>query len=174
MLAMRLPTDTIPLLLTLLRHARIVLEASVATEVHPRSAISITLQVVHDDGSLLAALINCASLCLLDAAVPLRGTLAAASCGFRKSADGSTPDPKTEVVLDMTNAEESASAVTCTVAITGSKSVSSEVSVPFFRLAGSAGVDHVAMLRSHGIDASLAVQRSLTSTITAKLSRLTF
>lgn len=38
---------------------------------HPRTAVSITLQVVSDDGALLACALNAACAALVDAAVPM-------------------------------------------------------------------------------------------------------
>jgi ribonuclease PH len=90
--------------LTLLVHARmIVLEACVATEQYPRTVISLSLHVINDEGSLLAACINCATLCLLDAAVALRGIVTAASCAVVAASADAEPfrdsfllDPLTE------------------------------------------------------------------------------
>lgn len=57
-----------------------VMNQVVLTTLHPRSLISITLQTLCDDGSLLSCAINAACLALLDAGVALRTCVAAATC----------------------------------------------------------------------------------------------
>jgi hypothetical protein len=49
----------------------------VLSTLHPRTVITVVLQVVRDDGSLLAAALNAATLALLDAGIPLRWMLSA-------------------------------------------------------------------------------------------------
>merc|ERR1711862_617409 len=49
----------------------------IVTALHPRTCIRIVVQEVCDSGSLTAASINATCLALLDAAVPLRHTVAA-------------------------------------------------------------------------------------------------
>lgn len=65
--------------------------------VHPNTTTSIILQVVNDDGALLACAINAACTALVDAGIPLRNIIAAICCGVRD--DG-------EVILDPTKGEE--------------------------------------------------------------------
>ena len=43
----------------------------IQTAMHPRTAISVVLQVLEDDGSLLPCALNAASTALTDAAVPM-------------------------------------------------------------------------------------------------------
>lgn len=45
---------------------------------NPRTAVSITLQVMADDGSLLACALNAACAALVDAAVPMTSTFGVA------------------------------------------------------------------------------------------------
>eukprot|EP00898_Chlorokybus_atmophyticus_P005150 jgi/Chlat1/5636/Chrsp369S05386 len=54
----------------------------VLLSLHPRTGISVVLQVVNDDGSVLVCAINAACAALVDAGVPLKGILAAASCFY--------------------------------------------------------------------------------------------
>jgi hypothetical protein len=49
----------------------------VLSTLHPRTVITVVVQVVRDDGSLLAAALNAATLALLDAGIPLRWMLSA-------------------------------------------------------------------------------------------------
>lgn len=45
---------------------------------NPRTAVSITLQIMSDDGALLACALNAACAALVDAAVPMTSTFGAA------------------------------------------------------------------------------------------------
>ena len=74
-------------------------------------AIEVSLQVVNDDGSLLAASVNAAVSALVDAGVPMRGQAAAIACAV--SADGL-------IMLDPTKAEEEKSESCITLVIDGS------------------------------------------------------
>jgi len=73
------------------------LDHVVLASLHPRTAISITVQIVQDDGALLSAVLNAVSVALLHAAVPLRGVLA--GCTVALQPDG-------ELLLDPTADEE--------------------------------------------------------------------
>lgn len=58
-----------------------VCESCILTKQFPRSTVVITVQELHDDGSLVAAAaINSACLALLDAGIPLRTVFAAVTC----------------------------------------------------------------------------------------------
>ncbi|KAH6695475.1 exoribonuclease family protein [Plectosphaerella plurivora] len=57
-------------------------ESTIHTHLYPSSQISIQLHVLHQDGSLLAALINAATLALVDAGIPMSDYLAACSAGL--------------------------------------------------------------------------------------------
>ncbi len=52
------------------------LQHAILISAHPRTAISIVIQVCRDDGSLLSAVINAACVALVQAGVPLCGMLA--------------------------------------------------------------------------------------------------
>ncbi|KAJ1798883.1 exosome non-catalytic core subunit rrp46 [Coemansia sp. RSA 2399] len=70
-------------------------ERMVVAQMHPRTLVQINVQVREDDGSADAAAINAVSLALIDAAVPLRDTVAAATCAVKE--DGSIAvDPALE------------------------------------------------------------------------------
>lgn len=56
------------------------LEHIVLTAMHPNTAISVIIQVLNDDGGLLACALNAACAALVDAGVPLSGLIAAVSC----------------------------------------------------------------------------------------------
>ncbi|XP_024373657.1 exosome complex exonuclease RRP46 homolog isoform X1 [Physcomitrium patens] len=73
------------------------LEYIILTALHPNTAISVILQVINDDGSLLACAMNAACAALVDAGIPLNGLLSAVSCGVTH--DG-------QVFLDPTKPEE--------------------------------------------------------------------
>ncbi|KAH9304751.1 hypothetical protein KI387_009155, partial [Taxus chinensis] len=64
---------------------------------HPNTITSVTLQVVNDDGALLACAVNAACAALVDAGIPLRNIIAAVCCGVRDNG---------EVILDPTKLEE--------------------------------------------------------------------
>eukprot|EP00250_Pteridium_aquilinum_P016975 c23389_g1_i1 orf=115-849(+) len=73
------------------------LEHIVLTAMHPNTAISVIIQVVNDDGGLLACAMNAACAALIDAGVPLSGLIAAVSCAV---------DNKGLVFLDPMKKEE--------------------------------------------------------------------
>ncbi|KAI7844963.1 hypothetical protein COHA_001610 [Chlorella ohadii] len=83
-------------------------EAVIVAALHPRALIQVVVQVVSDDGGVLACALNAACAALLDAAVPLR-TLCAAVSAAQAEADGG-------LLLDPTAAEEAAAAATATFA----------------------------------------------------------
>eukprot|EP00455_Lapot_gusevi_P011838 TRINITY_DN1553_c0_g2_i1.p1 TRINITY_DN1553_c0_g2~~TRINITY_DN1553_c0_g2_i1.p1 ORF type:complete len:244 (+),score=19.74 TRINITY_DN1553_c0_g2_i1:53-733(+) len=89
------------------------LESILLTSLHPRTTITVVIQVLQDDGSLLSAAINGACLALLDAGVPASGLVAAVSIMLK--ADGTLwidPDVKEEknaaslITLAFTNTSE--------------------------------------------------------------------
>ncbi|GLD95282.1 hypothetical protein PINS_up003926 [Pythium insidiosum] len=49
---------------------------------YPRAVISIVVQVLEDDGSLLSVAINATSLALMDAGVPMRGVVTSSTCAL--------------------------------------------------------------------------------------------
>ncbi|KAH6562886.1 hypothetical protein BASA50_001653 [Batrachochytrium salamandrivorans] len=62
------------------RHVRQMVEALILTTLHPRTTIQITLQVLSNDGSILATAMNAVVLALIDAGIPLRITCASTTC----------------------------------------------------------------------------------------------
>ena len=102
-----LPTGQAPLRETesILRQT---LEPLILRSQNPMCAIELSLQVVNDDGSLLAASVNAALSALVDAGVPMRGQAAAVTCAV--SADGA-------LLLDPTRAEEAAAAACVTLVV---------------------------------------------------------
>ncbi|PRW61249.1 exosome complex exonuclease RRP46-like protein [Chlorella sorokiniana] len=83
-------------------------EAVIVAALHPRALIQVVLQVVSDDGGVLACALNAACAALLDAAVPLRTLCAAVSAAHTEDEGG--------LLLDPTAAEEAAAAATGTFA----------------------------------------------------------
>src|SRR5438046_2678290 len=80
------------------------LAASLHTHLHPHSTISISLHVLSQDGSLLAALINAATLACIDAGIPMTDYVVACTAGSTSTyaANDEAADP----LLDMNNQEE--------------------------------------------------------------------
>eukprot|EP00271_Cylindrocystis_brebissonii_P013038 TRINITY_DN32593_c0_g1_i1.p1 TRINITY_DN32593_c0_g1~~TRINITY_DN32593_c0_g1_i1.p1 ORF type:complete len:262 (+),score=47.39 TRINITY_DN32593_c0_g1_i1:547-1332(+) len=61
------------------------LESFLLLSLHPSTLITIIIQVVHDDGSLLSCAINAASAALADAGVAMRGLLFSVNCAISRS-----------------------------------------------------------------------------------------
>ena len=74
------------------------------THLYPHSTILVTLHVLSQDGSLLAACLNAATLALIDAGVPMSDYIAACTSGSTASygADDESADP----LLDLNGVEE--------------------------------------------------------------------
>merc|ERR1711865_129275 len=60
-----------------------VVKSSLVLALHPRCSFSMTVQVIEDDGAVLAATINAVFLALLDAGAPLQRAFCAAACATR-------------------------------------------------------------------------------------------
>mmetsp|Transcript_43191 Transcript_43191/g.82386 ORF Transcript_43191/g.82386 Transcript_43191/m.82386 type:complete len:243 (-) Transcript_43191:401-1129(-) len=88
------------------------LEAVILTSLHPRTGISIILQVVNDDGSLLACSINAACAALVDAGVAMKGLVTSISMALLS--DG-------VLLLDPTVSEQLEAQALMTLAFTSSK-----------------------------------------------------
>lgn len=71
--------------------------ATIATELQPRSCVTIVIQIVQNDGSLLAAMINAGMLALLSAGIPCHWLAASCTISYRTTGD---------FVLDPTMVEE--------------------------------------------------------------------
>ncbi len=148
------------------------LEASVAFECHPRTVISLAIHVAHNEGSLLAACINCATLCLLDASVALKGIVVAAAC--------SLPRPSASLVsvllLDPISREEQASAANCCVATLVRQGPLEQAaegaagSIVFMTAEGS--LDSLESLTARCVDACATVRQVMLAAVAEKLSRL--
>jgi exosome complex component RRP41 len=78
--------------------------ANLHTHLFPHSTITISLHILSQDGSLLAALINATTLALIDAGIPMTGYIAACTAGSTSTyaASDDTADP----ILDLNNQEE--------------------------------------------------------------------
>ncbi|KAI1334597.1 ribosomal protein S5 domain 2-like protein [Xylariaceae sp. FL0016] len=80
------------------------LASTLHTHLYPRSTISVSLNVLSQDGSLLAALINAATLALVDAGVPMTDYLVASTAGSTSSY--AAADDKADPLIDLNNQEE--------------------------------------------------------------------
>ena len=80
-------------------HLREAFEPIVLTSLHPRQRISVHVQVVNDDGGLLACAVNACQLALMDAGVQCREMLAAVEIRLRKE---DTQGGKEVLLLDPT------------------------------------------------------------------------
>lgn len=75
------------------------------THLYPGSVLHVALHVLASDGSLLAALINAATLALIDAGVPMGDYVAACSAGSAAS-HASGDDGSADPLLDLSSVEE--------------------------------------------------------------------
>ncbi|XP_065511150.1 exosome complex component RRP46 [Caloenas nicobarica] len=83
-------------------------EAVVLGGLHPRSAITLVLQVLSDGGSLLSCCLNAACLVLLDSGLPLSALFCGVTCAL---------GPDGTVVLDPTTRQEQDARAVLTFAI---------------------------------------------------------
>lgn len=74
------------------------------THLYPHSTISLTLHVLSQDGSLLAACINASTLALIDAGIPMSDYVVACTAGSTSSY--SSNDEKADPLLDLNTNEE--------------------------------------------------------------------
>ncbi|KAF2006300.1 ribosomal protein S5 domain 2-like protein [Amniculicola lignicola CBS 123094] len=74
------------------------------THLYPHSTILINLHILSQDGSLLAACINAATLALIDAGVPMRDYLCA--CTAASTSTSSGEDANDDPLLDLNGLEE--------------------------------------------------------------------
>lgn len=82
------------------------LSHAVVLSLHPRTLVSLVVQVVDHDGSVLAAALHACGLALIHAGVPLRGMLGTCACAV--AADGA-------LMLDPTVAEEASAVAVATL-----------------------------------------------------------
>ncbi|KAI1155514.1 ribosomal protein S5 domain 2-like protein [Nemania diffusa] len=80
------------------------LAANLHVHLYPRSTISISLHVLSQDGSLLAALLNAATLALVDAGVPMTDYLVACTAG--STSTHSAGDEDADPLVDLNTQEE--------------------------------------------------------------------
>lgn len=80
------------------------LTASLHTHLYPHSTISISLHVLSQDGSLLAALINAATLACVDAGIPMTDYVVACTAG--STSTYAANDEGADPLLDMNHQEE--------------------------------------------------------------------
>lgn len=78
--------------------------AAILTHLYAHSTIQIVLQVVSQDGSLLAACVNAATLALIDAGVPMGDYIVACTAGSTSS--HAAADERADPLLDLNAAEE--------------------------------------------------------------------
>uniref|UniRef100_A0A3B4AR77 Uncharacterized protein n=1 Tax=Periophthalmus magnuspinnatus TaxID=409849 RepID=A0A3B4AR77_9GOBI len=83
-------------------------EASLLSFLHPRSSLTLILQVVHNDGSLLSCLLNAACMALMDAGLPMSCLFCGVTCAI--NSDG-------QIITDPTVAQEKESRAILTFAI---------------------------------------------------------
>jgi exosome complex component RRP41 len=77
---------------------------SLFTHLYPHSTILLSLHILSQDGSLLAALLNASTLALIDAGIPMRDYICACTAGSTSSY--SSNDEKADPLLDLNNMEE--------------------------------------------------------------------
>ncbi|KAG5987433.1 hypothetical protein E4U43_005067 [Claviceps pusilla] len=78
--------------------------STVHTHLFPHSSINMSLHVLSQDGSLLAALINAATLAIIDAGIPMTDYIAACTAGSTSSY--AAGDESADPLLDLNNQEE--------------------------------------------------------------------
>lgn len=88
------------------------LEDIILTVMYPRTRLSIVLQVLHDDGAILAACINAAGLALVDAGVQCSSMITAVCFALRDSTAGS------RLMMDPTREELASSVSGVTIGFT--------------------------------------------------------
>ncbi|KAM0438547.1 hypothetical protein ACHAPT_001297 [Fusarium lateritium] len=100
------------------------LAANLHTHLFPHSTITISLHVLSQDGSLLAALLNATTLALIDAGIPMTDYIAACTAG--STSTYAAGDDSADPLLDLNNQEEQ--------------------ELPFLTVATLGGSDRVAVL----------------------------
>ncbi|KAL9058617.1 MAG: hypothetical protein Q9162_001624 [Coniocarpon cinnabarinum] len=94
------------------------------THLYPHSTINVTLHVLTQDGSLLAACINAATLALVDAGIPMQHYISACTAGSTSSY--SSNEEAADPLLDLNSLEEA--------------------ELPFLTVATVGGTDQVSVL----------------------------
>ncbi|XP_037314400.1 exosome complex component RRP46 [Pungitius pungitius] len=83
-------------------------EASLLLSLHPRSSLTLILQLIHDDGSILSCFLNAACMALMDAGLPMSCLFCGVTCAI--DVDG-------QIITDPTAAQEKESRAVMTFAI---------------------------------------------------------
>ncbi|XP_026769787.3 exosome complex component RRP46 isoform X1 [Pangasianodon hypophthalmus] len=83
-------------------------EAALLSTLHPRSSLTLVLQVVHDDGSLLACCLNAACMALMDAGLPMSRLFCGVTCAI---------DAESRIITDPTAQQEKESRALMTFAV---------------------------------------------------------
>ncbi|KAM3425399.1 Exosome complex component ski6 [Cercospora zeina] len=78
--------------------------STVFTSLYPQSTISIVLHVLSQDGALLAACLNAATLALIDAGIPMKDYVAACTTG--STASYAANEGEADPLLDLNGLEE--------------------------------------------------------------------
>lgn len=79
-------------------------DSTLFTQAYPNSTITITIHILSQDGSLLAACLNAATLALIDAGIPMADYIAACTAG--STASYSANDESADPLLDLNSLEE--------------------------------------------------------------------
>ncbi|XP_069763888.1 exosome complex component RRP46 [Narcine bancroftii] len=87
-------------------------EATVLTTLHPRSSITVILQVIHDSGSLLSCCFNATCMALMDAGLPMKSVFCGITCMI---------DSDRNILLDPTSMMEKDAAAVLTFSIDGTE-----------------------------------------------------
>jgi exosome complex component RRP41 len=77
---------------------------AIFTHLYPHSTITISLQILSQDGSLLAACLNASTLALIDAGIPMQDYICACTAGSTSSY--ASNDEKADPLLDLNLLEE--------------------------------------------------------------------
>eukprot|EP01133_Synstelium_polycarpum_P015322 gene15322-18151_t len=92
-------------------------ESVIITLLHPRTQVSIIIQVYADDGSIVSCSINAACLALMDAGIELNGLLSSVTLGFthenRIMIDPSTKEEKSAKGIAIYSFNNQSSLVMC-------------------------------------------------------------
>ncbi|ERS95104.1 hypothetical protein HMPREF1624_08595 [Sporothrix schenckii ATCC 58251] len=119
------------------------LAAVLHTHLYPRSAITFSLHVLSHDGSLLAALLNAATLAAVDAGIPMTDYVVACSAGSTSSDAAADTTDGADPLLDL-NLQEEQELPSLTVATLGATdrvaALVCESRVPVQRLEGMLAV----------------------------------
>ncbi|KAL6478651.1 hypothetical protein MHYP_G00120840 [Metynnis hypsauchen] len=83
-------------------------EAALLSTLHPRSSLTLVLQEVHDNGSLLSCYLNAACMALMDAGLPMGRLFCGVTCAI---------DAESQIITDPTAQQEKESRALMTFAI---------------------------------------------------------